>query len=98
MSEYTTRVAVWQITSYDNYDLSSIGTSIMSAMARVPPEYRDKIQSDDNGEYFSLEFYYYRPETPEETAARDATNAQYAAERDERDRREYERLKAKYGS
>lgn len=86
--------------------LSDMSGSIPSAMAHlqsvlasVPEEFRSGLVFDiNNGENGCwVECYYERPITAEELAEHNARVAYENAERDARERSEYERLKAKYG-
>lgn len=51
----------------------------------------------DEGDYPQLFIQYLRPETDEEEAAREATEARSRTESEEREKADFERLSAKFG-
>ena len=69
----------------------------------IPAEYRDVAKIDIGTDssydtcYATLEIKYQRPETPEETAARERRDADRRREREAADRAQYEALRRKFG-
>lgn len=67
----------------------------------IPEEYRNVAQLDidhnslGNSNYSQIEVYYYRYETPEEVAAREAKLIEAERLKETQERQIYERLKAK---
>ncbi len=95
----TVPVTILEIGSYEWPDtLDGLLDKISDAREAAPPEYHDSIQIEcDTDEYSAtVSFYYERPETDKEMAARQAIERRYAVEGEARQRSQYERLKKKF--
>jgi len=97
--------------SKEQYDSEWIPEKLSDAIAwlngfleQVPPEWRNSatigvgsVGSYEDSHYAQIGIDYERPETDEEWAARRVRVEMAVRERDEIDRREFERLRAKFG-
>ncbi len=68
----------------------------------VPEEFRASVRVDHKsgdyeGDSGTLEICYIRPETPDETAARESNERAERVRKDGAERAEFERLRAKFG-
>lgn len=75
---------------------------LQDVLEKVPAEFRSNavLHIWGAGDYVSIypEVRYTRPETDADLAAREAETARYVAEAEERERREFMRLQAKFGA
>ncbi|CAN7597791.1 hypothetical protein [Bosea sp. LjRoot237] len=91
------KVNVDKISTYDVPEsLDGMIAALSEVRAKVPEEFRGAVRVDfDHGEYSSVvEFYYMRPQTPEEDAAEKDRHSAWLASRRESARRELARLEA----
>ena len=85
----------------DFYPSYTTAVDLLETLQRLIKEYGDKVYIDsyfmsyDETKYYA--FYYPRPETDEEYNARVAKEMQWKNEQHERERKEFERLKQKFG-
>lgn len=85
---------------HDSFTYEGMLEAMNNAVAQVPENCRHTVrfeiqkyyESYDPNEYVSMFLTYLRPETAEERVAREAQETQYRAQREEHDRREFERL------
>lgn len=93
---------------YEDGTLDNVIHSLMAIRDSIPEEYRAdarcEIGSESGSEsgyecshYASIEVRYYRPELPEETSRRLATEREMAEAEIAKARAQYEMLKAKFG-
>ena len=84
------------VTFYDeNFDPSEFLAALTRALEYVGPEARIAISSERD--YAPLTVFGWRDATDEELARDAAQRIEYAAKREEQERRRYEYLRSKYG-
>ncbi len=97
---HTVKERLAEIKIYDLPDrLDAVLDKLNVARESAPPEYRHAIRLEWEcyGDYDdSVEIFYERPVTDEETSVREESERQARARRDAAERAEYHRLKRKY--
>lgn len=90
--------------SYEDGSLDRVIESLHKIRNSIPEEYRTKARCEISSEggyedshSASITVKYYRPETPGETAAREAEMANETAAKEAQEKSAYEALKRKYG-
>lgn len=92
---------VWSLSKYDMPStVEEFANFVKTAAEALAVMQSREMTFNDDDDYESgwnsLTIYYLRDETDAETTAREAQEAKYIADREARDRREYERLKEKF--
>ncbi|AVH85092.1 hypothetical protein RsoM2USA_164 [Ralstonia phage RsoM2USA] len=85
----------------DFYPSYTTAVDLLETLQRLIKEYGDKVYIDsyfmsyDDTKYYA--FYYPRPENDDEYNTRIAQELKWKEQTEDRDRREFERLKQKFG-